>query len=224
MPKIPFAQMLKKYLLPLLFFIFTNTAVSAQTDWKLKANSDGIKVYSSEVAGSKFKALRVECNFNATLAQIVTVLLDVKTCTEWVYHTKSISLLKQPSPSEIYYYSEVSLPWPTSNRDFVAHLIVSQDAETKVVTVDGPAVNGLVPLKDGIVRVTNSKGKWVITPLGKDEIKVEYTLHVDPAGSLPAWLVNMVASEGPTQSFKKLKLQLKKPEYKNASLSFVKNY
>lgn len=216
--------MFKKYLLPLFFLLITATAASAQTDWKLKANSDGIKVYSSEVAGSKFKALRVECNFHATLAQIVTVLLDVKTCTEWVYHTKSITLLKQPSPSDIYYYSEVSLPWPTSNRDFVAHLIVSQDTETKVVTVDGPAVNGLVPLKDGVVRVTDSKGKWVITPLGKDEIKVEYTLHVDPAGSLPAWLVNMVASEGPTQSFKKLKLQLKKPEYKNASLAYVKNY
>jgi hypothetical protein len=216
--------MFKKYLFPLLFLLVTATATYAQTDWKLKANSDGIKVYSSEVAGSKFKALRVECNFQATLAQIVTVLLDVKTCTEWVYHTKSISLLKQPSPSEIYYYSEVSLPWPTSNRDFVAHLIVSQDEDTKVVTIDGPAVNGLVPVKDGVVRVTNSKGKWVITPISKDEIKVEYTLHVDPAGSLPAWLVNMVASEGPTQSFKKLKLQLKKAEYKNASLSFIKNY
>ncbi|MFA6248622.1 MAG: START domain-containing protein [Mucilaginibacter sp.] len=216
--------MFKKHLLPLLFLLITANSLSAQTDWKLKANSDGIKVYSSDVAGSKFKALRVECNFQATLAQIVTILLDVKTCTEWVYHTKSITLLKQPSPSEIYYYSEVSLPWPTSNRDFVAHLIVSQDEGTKAVTVDGPAVNGLIPLKDGIIRVTNSKGKWVITPLGKDEIKVEYTLHVDPAGSLPAWLVNMVASEGPTQSFKKLKLQLKKPEYKNASLSFIKNY
>jgi len=216
--------MFKKHLFALLFLLITATAASAQTNWKLKSTSDGIKVYSSEVADSKFKALRVECNFQATLAQIVTVLLDVKTCTEWVYHTKSITLLKQPSPAEIYYYSEVSLPWPTSNRDFVAHLIVSQDEQTKVVTVDGPAVNGLVPLKDGIVRVTNSKGKWVITPLGKDEIKVEYTLHVDPAGSLPAWLVNMVASEGPTQSFKKLKLQLKKPEYKNASLVFIKNY
>jgi hypothetical protein len=216
--------MFKKYLFPLFFLFFTATAASAQTDWKLKSTSDGIKVYSSSVPDSKFKALRVECNFQATLAQIVTVLLDVKTCTEWVYHTKSITLLKQPAPSEIYYYSEVSLPWPTSNRDFVAHLIVSQDEETKVVTVDGPAVNGLVPLKDGVVRVTDSKGKWIITPLGKDEIKVEYTLHVDPAGSLPAWLVNMVASEGPMQSFKKLKLQLKKPEYKNASLAFVKNY
>jgi hypothetical protein len=216
--------MFKKSLLPLLFFIITGTVAFAQTDWKLKSTSDGIKVYSSTVTNSKFKALRVECNFEATLAQIVTVLLDVKTCTEWVYHTKSISLLKQPSPSEVYYYSEVSLPWPTSNRDFVAHLMVSQDADTKVVTVDGPAVNGLVPFKDGIVRVTDSKGKWVITPISKNEIKVEYTLHVNPAGSLPAWLVNLVASEGPTQSFKALKLQLKKPEYKNASLLFVKNY
>jgi hypothetical protein len=44
---------LKKYLLPLLLFISYVTTVSAQTDWKLKANSDGIKVYSSD--RSRFK-------------------------------------------------------------------------------------------------------------------------------------------------------------------------
>jgi len=206
-----------------LLLLSISATVFAQTDWKLKSDHDGIKVFTSPVPDSKVKALRVECNFQANLSQIVTVLLDVKTCTEWVYHTKSCTILKQVSPSELYYYSEVSLPWPVKNRDFVAHLTASQNAATKVVTVDGPAVAGMVPIKDGIVRIANSKGKWIITPLQNNEVKVEYTLSVDPAGSIPAWVVNLVSSEGPIESFKALKLQLKKTEYKNASLPFIKN-
>jgi hypothetical protein len=206
-----------------LLFCLSVSGVFAQNEWKLRSNNDGIKIYTSPVLNSKVKALKVECNFRATLSQLVNVLMDVKTCTEWVYHTKSITLLKQVSPSELYYYSEVSLPWPAENRDFVAHLTVTQDAQTHVVTVDGPAVPGMVPVKEGIVRILQSKGKWVISPVAKDEVKVEYTLQVDPAGAIPAWLVNLVSSEGPAQSFKALRQQLKKPAYKNTTLAYIKD-
>lgn len=212
-----------KKLLSLSLILLVSAAAFAQTNWVLKSNTNGIKVYTGSVASSKFKAIRVECTYNATPAQIVAVLLDVNTCTEWVYHTKSIKLLKQPAANEVYYYSEVSLPWPASNRDFTAHLTATQDAETKVVTVDGPAVNGLVPVHDGVVRVTESTGKWVISPLEGGRSKVEYTLHVNPAGALPAWLVNMFATEGPTKSFEGLRNQLQKPQFRNVSLAFIKN-
>lgn len=214
--------MIKKIYL-LITVALVSLSAFAQTDWVLKSNTDGIKVYTGSVANSKFKVIKVECTYNATPAMIAAVLLDVNTCTEWVYHTKSIKLLKQPSPNEVYYYSEVSLPWPASNRDFTAHLTATQDAETKVVTVDGPAVNGLVPEADGVVRVKESTGKWIITPLDGNRSKVEYTLHVNPAGALPAWLVNMFATEGPTKSFQGLRKQLQKPQFHHVSLAFIKD-
>jgi hypothetical protein len=215
--------MYTKILTFLLLLGISTSKCFAQINWTLKDDRDGIKVFTSPVQNSKVKALRVECNFQANLSQIVSVLLDVKNCTEWVYHTVSCTLLKQVSPSELYYYSEVNLPWPAQNRDFVAHLTVSQNAATKVVTIDGPAVNGMMPTKEGVVRIFNSKGKWTITPLENRGIKVEYTLSVDPAGNIPAWMVNLVSSEAPIQSFKALRLQLKKSEYKNTSLSFINN-
>ncbi|WP_428328158.1 START domain-containing protein [Mucilaginibacter sp.] len=195
----------------------------AQTDWKLSTDKDGIKIYTSIVPESKIKAVKVECQFEGTLSQFVTLLLDVKSCPQWVYHTKSCSLVKQVAPNELYYYSEINLPWPLQNRDFVAHLTITQDPVTKIVTVDGPAIPGLVPEKTGIVRIGHSKGKWIITPVAGGIINVVYTLHVDPGGALPAWLINLFATEGPQQIFKKLKIQLQKPVYKNARLSFIVN-
>lgn len=206
-----------------LVLIFLSVQVLAQGTWKFHSEKEGIKVYTSEVAGSKIKALKVECNFQATLPHLVAVLMDVKNATEWVYKTKSVTLLKQVSPSELYYHSEVSMPWPIANRDFVAHLTVTQNPETKVVTIDGPVVPGYVAKKKDVIRIEKSTGKWLLIPINDHETKIEYTLQVDPGGDIPAWLVNLFASEGPVQSFKGLKLQLQKPEHKNAAFSFIRN-
>jgi hypothetical protein len=212
-----------KILLVSLLFLLTLSAAFGQTDWKLSTEKDGIKVYTSVMPDSKIKAIKVECELNATQAQLVALVMDVNTATDWVYHVKSVKLIKQVSPNELYYYSEVNLPWPAANRDFVAHLTVSQNPDTKVVTIDGPAVPGFVPAKKGIVRIDNSIGKWIITPLSPGQINVEYSIHVDPGGSLPSWLVNMFATEAPLQIFKNLKLQLQKPTYKNTDLALAGN-
>jgi len=206
-------------------FVFIATAgrVVGQENWSLKSDRDGVAIYLRSLPDSKFKAIKVECEVNATLSQLVAVLLDVNTAPEWVYNTKSCVLLKQVSPSELYYYSEVSIPWPASNRDFIAHLITVQDPQTKVVTVYGPTAPDLVPVKKDIVRVRRSEGKWILTPTSHHTVKIVYTLHVDPGGNIPAWLVNMFATKGPNESFKNLKLQLQKPAYMNARLSFIKD-
>jgi hypothetical protein len=214
---------MKKILFAAFFLVIGAGMALAQTNWELKADEDGIKVYASLVPGSKVKGVKVECQFDATPQQVAALLMDVKTSTDWVYHLKSAIVVKQVSPSELYYYSEVSLPWPAANRDFVAHLTVSQNPVTRVVTVDGPAVPGFVAEKKGIVRVNESEGKWIITPVGSDKVDVVYTLHMDPGGGLPSWLVNMFSSEAPLKIFKSMRTQLQKPVYKNSELAFVAN-
>ncbi|WP_183558010.1 START domain-containing protein [Mucilaginibacter sp. SP1R1] len=205
----------------LLLFIITLTIANAEEPWTLSTNKEGIKVYTRHVPNSKIKAIKVECSLNATPAQLVAVLLDIKGSQDWVYHTKSVSLIKQVSPSELYYYSEVSVPWPVHNRDFIAHIKVTQDPTTKVVTVDAPCLPDMIPVKEDIVRIEHSVGKWVITPSDNGQIKVEYTLHVDAGGSVPAWLLNMFITQGPMESFKKLKVQLQKPVYKNTKIAYL---
>ncbi|MDB5110770.1 MAG: hypothetical protein JWR67_1884 [Mucilaginibacter sp.] len=214
---------MKKILLILMLFVWKVDPVSAQITWKLNTEKDGIKVYTSIVPESKIKAVKVEGTFNATPAQLVALLMDVNTAADWIYHTKSSVLVKQVSPTELYYYSEINLPWPTANRDFVAHLTVTQNPETRIVTIEGPVVSGFVAQKQGVVRITDANGKWMITPIGNDRVKVEYAIHLDPGGSLPSWLVNMFAAEGPAKIFKGIKLQLQKRAYKNSALAAAEN-
>lgn len=195
--------------------------IFGQEDWKLSSSKEGMSVYTKTFPDSKFKAIKVEVSLDATLSQLVAVVLDVNTGADWVYATKSSVLLKRVSPSEVIYYSEIKLPWPVHNRDFIAQLKASQDPATRVVTIYGPVVPDFIPVKKDIVRVSKSEGKWVITPIAKGRIKLEYTIRLDPGGDLPAWLFNLFVTKGPAESFENLKLQLKKPQYANAHLPFI---
>lgn len=214
-----FIAMLKKIFIAVLLSIGSIAAL-AQTQWQLRTEKEGIKVYSSEVPDSKIKAIKVIGDFYTTPAQLAAVVMNVSTATDWVYHLKSSTLIKKVSNNEIYYYAEVSLPWPAANRDFVAHLTAIQNPQTKTITIDGPAVPGYVAEKKGLVRIDNSVGKWIITPIGTNQVRVEYSIHVDPGGTLPAWLVNMFADEAPMQIFKNLKNELQKRAYRNDTLFY----
>jgi START domain len=215
----------KMYKLCIIAFllVFKAHPLLGQNEWKLKTEKEGIKVYAEVVPDSKIKAVKAIGEYNATASELVALLMDIKTSPDWVYHVKSCKMINQVSPSELYYYLEISVPWPASNRDLVVHLKVSQDPDTKIITIDAPAVPGLVPVKKGIVRVDESTGKWTITPLGTDQIRVEYVVHVNPGGSVPSWVVNLFATEGPFEIFRNIRLQLQKSVYKNTNLSYLKN-
>lgn len=193
----------------------------AQADWQMKEDREGIKVFTRKMDNNPLKAVKAVCTINTSLTSLTAVLLDINGTYDWVYATKKITLLKQISGTDLIYYSEIEIPWPIVNRDFIVRLKVSQDVKTRVVTVEGLSEPAYLPQNKNIVRIQHSYSKWMITPLQKDQVKVEYLLEVDPGGSVPAWLINLFATRGPFETFKKLLQQVKKPVYHHTSLPFI---
>jgi START domain len=213
----------KHILLSGLLLLLFSIRTFSQNDWILKQDKEGIKVYTKNLENSPFKAVKTVCTIDASLTKLTAVLLDINSSKDWVYATKLCTILKQPAPSELFYYSEVAVPWPVNNRDFIVRLKVSQDAKTKIVTVEGENKPTLLPEKKNIVRIKDCYSKWIIVPLANGQVKIEYVLQVDPGGMIPAWLINLFATKGPFESFKNLRLQVKKPAYNHVVLPFIKD-
>lgn len=211
--------MLKK--ICLLCLLLPGFTAFSQDGWKLNTEKDGIKIYTRPVANSKISATKVECSFPVRQAQLVYVILDIDHCHEWLYHNKLCKLVKQVSPYDLYYYAEVNAPWPAQNRDYITHLMVSQNPKTKIVTIDALSAPDMLPVKPGIVRVTHSVDKWTIYPYENNAIKVSFEIEVDPSGSVPAWMTNLFATQGPMETFQKLKLQVQKKDYKDVKLWYL---
>ena len=183
--------------------------VQAQDKWELKKNENGIEVYARQLANSKLKEIRVICELDATLAELVSVLQDVSNHKTWVYSTRNSYLVKKINANTLIYYTESDLPWPVSDRDLIVELQVNPQPENQQYIIRAKGISDYLPPKPNLVRVPYSLALWKITPVPENKIKIDYTFSVDPGGSIPAWLINSTAAIGPYNSFIKLREILK---------------
>ena len=200
-------------------FLLLSFSLTGQS-WDLKHDEEGIKVYTSKVENSGIKAIKVECTIEATLSQLTAVLLDIPASDEWVYATKFCRVQKTISSSEFIYHSEIDVPWPASNRDFIVRVKFDQDSITKKLTVDGENLPQYLKEQEDVVRIMHTESNWTVTPRNK-YLDIVFTLHVHPGGSIPAWLINLFVIRGPLETFRNLRSQVNKPEYKGATFSFL---
>lgn len=194
-----------------------------QTQWTLKTDEDGIQLYTKSVSASNYKSLKTVCTLQTSLNSVAAVLLDVQHTKEWVFGTSSSNILKQDSPTAVYFYAEMGMPWPVTNRDFIVKISILQDPFSKVITVLAENHPDYLPKKKKLVRIRTSSGKWLIEPLPNGRVRVEYQLYVDPGGTVPASLVNMFSGKGPFESFKNLRKRVAMKQYANAVLPFIQN-
>lgn len=200
-------------------FLFVSISLTGQS-WKLKDDEEGIKVYTRTVENSDIKAIKVECTIEATLSQLTAVLLDIPASDEWIYATKYCRVQQTISSSEFIYHSEIDVPWPASNRDFIVRVKLEQDSITKKLTVDGENLPHYLKEKEGVVRIMHTESSWTVTPRNK-YLDIVFTLHVHPGGSIPAWLINLFATRGPLETFRNLRSQVNKPQYKEVRFPFL---
>ena len=200
-------------------FLLVSISLTGQS-WELKDEEEGIKVYTRTVENSDIKAIKVECTIEATLSQLTAVLLDIPASHEWIYATKFCRVQKNISSSELIYHSEIDVPWPASNRDFIVRVKIEQDSITKKLTVDGENLPHYLKEQEDVVRIMHTKSNWTVTPRNK-YLDIVFTLHVHPGGSIPAWLINLFATRGPLETFRNLRSQVNKPEYREARFLFL---
>ncbi len=196
-------------------------AAHAQPDWKLRKNENGIRVYVADDPSSPIKQLKVECTVEATLPQLVACIMDVAAQPAWIYNTRLSQPLDTVAPNELVFYSQVNMPTPVTDRDFISRLIITQPGNGKTI-LESSGEPDYLPHRKGFVRIERSNAHWEVTPINASELAIVYTLHVDPSGSMPPALVNLFLTTGPLKTFTKLREQVAQPKYKAARVPFIK--
>lgn len=189
--------------------------------WELKRDKGGIKVYVREVEGSKIKELKFTTEIKASLNAIAAVLTNVEGFDDWVYASVKSETIKKVSDTDVYYYTEIDFPWPLNNRDLVLHTKFWQDVKTLAIHSETNSVHWMKSEVEDLVRITKADLRWVFTPIGNGKVKVEYYLNADPGGSIPPWMVNLAADQGPLQTMIDFETEIAKAKYRDAKIAFV---
>lgn len=189
--------------------------------WKLKKETEYIKVYYRESENSRVNELKLTTTVRSSLSALVSMLRDVPNYPNWIYKCTVATPLGSASAAQGRYYTELDFPWPLQNRDMIAFSSLRQDPKTKVVTIQVEGKPRFMEEKRGIVRIETLSLEWVLTPLPGGKVRIDYQLLSDPGGMLPAWLINLALDQGPTQTIRGLREQVKRKKYQRAKLSYI---
>ena len=72
--------------------------------------------------GSKNKAVKATAKVEATISELVALVMDSSACPDWTALCKESRVVEQVSDTELYVYTINDVPWPVSDRDAVAHV------------------------------------------------------------------------------------------------------
>ena len=206
----------------MILFIGASTSTRKGNDysWELKKDKNGIQIYVRKVPDWAYHELKVTMEVESTLSGLVSALKDVPSYPNWVY-TCTDAYFYENSPREEYYYTKFDAPWPVKHRDLIVHSVLRQDTITKTVIFKGEGLPGYRPAAEGIIRIPKFDGQYFLVPKSNNLVDVTYLVRLDPGGWLPVWLVNLVSTSGPFNSFVKLKDFVKQEKYQKTTLAYI---
>ncbi|MGH1440102.1 MAG: START domain-containing protein [Cellvibrionaceae bacterium] len=212
-----------------LFFILVCSlplTVQAQVDdswrsysWKEKKDKDGIKIYTSKVADSKFDAVYGSMLVQASVNSLVALVKDTDSCSQWADLCKESRVEKKNSEVEYFVYTYNDVPFPVTDRDVIAKVNWSQDPDTLAVIMTAEPTPDMLK-ETNAVRIIEADSRWYFTPQADGSTKVETFAHINPNGPTPAWLINMLLVSSPFKTMQGMKKMMESGIYDNADSIF----
>lgn len=198
----------------LLLVAFTAICFSSSAqEWTSKGEKNGIKgVY--RVVNGEYQ-MRLTTSVNVTLGACVGLLKDASAYPKWMDGASTSRLLKEPNPSEMYFYGTSDMPWPISDRDFAMHGTVSQDPATKVVKVNSTTVPTYYPEQKEYVRLKYYKINMILTPVKPGQTQIQLDVSLNTKEGLPEWLINWFAADRLFDTLHKFRQLVQTESYKN---------
>lgn len=197
------------FTLPILFLLLFTMPVVAQS-WDFIKEKEGIKIYTRKDAGSSLKSFKGVTDIHASAEKVFNLIGNVKNLDWWDKNLREIKVLYYEKEKRSQYYLVYDSPWPVTDRDLCVDATITTDPVTGVRTIRAVPLLNVIPENPRYVRIKEYWQSWIIEPAGKDLVHVILEGYVDPAGSVPDWIYNMVITDTPLKIIRGIKERLEK--------------
>ncbi|MEN0005839.1 MAG: START domain-containing protein [Bacteroidota bacterium] len=201
--------------------LFSTLLLPAQADWELKKDKKGIKVYTKDVAYSKFKAFHGEATIDATLEAVVALFNDLGSYPKWQYNCSSARFLEDDGQLNSTVYIATKSPWPVKDRDGVYQFESFYTKDKGELYIGVRALTDYMNENSEHVRIKKSEGYWTMTRIGENQVHIVYENHSEPGGEIPAWLAKSFVVNVPFETLKKIKKIVKQKQYQGKTYTFL---
>ena len=200
-------------------------AQDEQEEWSQRKDKDGIQVYTRSVEGSPYREVQVVTTIqDIRLSSLAALLLDAEACPEWADKCDESYVHEQISETEFYVYSNNDMPFPVTDRDALTYVTWVQDPETLAVTMTSIATSDILPKQRGRLSLTEARTSWQFIPQADGSIDIVNASHINPGSMLPGWVTNMLLVDTPYQTMSDFIVEVRKPKYLEAEVSFIQDF
>ncbi len=194
--------------LTLFALILASSPIAASAEWTLDKQENGIDVYTRPVSGSGIKEFKGTAELDGDLEAVLRVLRDSDGYKNWFPNTRESKLLDR-SNDVSYQYSVMGAPWPVSDRDNVFRSVTRRDEKTGIVDIKVTAAPDYYPEQEDRVRVRKANGTWKLEPLDSKRTRVTFTMHLEPGGGIPQWMINTRIVATPFEALSNLRVSIR---------------
>ncbi|OAV44931.1 hypothetical protein [Lewinella sp. 4G2] len=190
-----------QFLLPvLLIFALSQVPGKGQAqNWTLEHDEDGVKVYVRPEANEDM-SVRVETSTSRSVADVQAVIDEVGTYPEWVHRCGEAYRVDGGSDDNYVYYSLIDMPFPFSDKEVVARINQSIDAETGTLTRVISSEPEAVPPVKGRDRLATYEAEWKVSPTADGRVSIICTCRTAAGAGLPNWLRKEIMTGGPAKT------------------------
>jgi hypothetical protein len=165
--------------------------------WKEILVNDNIKVFKKEFPGSSFTAFRGIGILKVPMPILFHVVRDVEKSHLWTPNLTEKRIIQSYNYLEAVTYNLNALPWPATDRETVLYSKLYFDEKINMFNVFTKSVDHqLAPPSKKLVRGIVHDCNFYFKPVPEGTL-VDLEAVIDPKGSIPAWIVNMLQKKWP---------------------------
>ncbi len=179
--------------------------------WKVRKDSKGIIVETRTADGYAAEEFRATTTIDTPFEKVVEIMREVPNFVLWMPKLLEAKVIKEQSPNSKIIYMAIDMPWPVKDRDMYVQMTEKLDPAKGVYERNNVGIDGYPEVPQRI-RFKKVSFLWVIKKNEADKNKTDvlYTSKGDPAGKLPAWIINLGNVEMPHEFLFNLKFKYKK--------------
>lgn len=194
----------------LLLILCTPFTGEAQA-WEFIKVKDGIRIYTRQEEGKSLKSYKGMATLNAPAEKIFALIEDVYNTEWWDKNFNQITVTLYEKHRRARYYLVYDLPWPVTDRDLSVDVVAKADPVAGVFTITSVPLPNTIPPKKELIRITEYRQTWTVTRTGPSTSSVVLEGYLDPAGTIPDWLSNMLIVDSPLKVIGEVKKRVEKP-------------
>jgi hypothetical protein len=189
-----------------LFLLVYSCSLAAQS-WNFIKEKDGIKIYTRKEPGSSIKSFKGVTDIHAPAEKVYNLIGNVKNLDWWDKNLREIKVIYYEKEKRSQYYLVYDAPWPVTDRDLCVDATITTDPVTGVRIINAVPLTNVIPENRNYVRIKEYWQRWTLEPKG-DVVHAVLEGKVNPGGSVPDWIYNMVITETPLKVMRGAKARL----------------